>query len=127
MSDRLDRVIDSAFHAEGEMSNEMLVEKSVAHRNAAKRRMSRPILIVMTVFVLAAGAVTAKAFIDRQYIFENGVPAGTVTEVKEGVYEVNITDSNKPIEQRTFETRNESGESTGSFVFGRTEYGKMGK
>lgn len=127
MSDRLDRVIDSAFHAEGEMSNEMLVEKSVAHRNAAKRRMSRPILIVMTVFVLAAGAVTAKAFIDRQYIFENGVPAGTVTEVKEGVYEVNITDSNKPIEQRTFETRNESGESTGSFVFGRTEYGKTGK
>lgn len=127
MSDRLDRVIDSAFHAEGEMSNEMLVEKSVAHRNAAKRRMSRPILIVMTVFVLAAGAVTAKAFIDRQYIFENGVPAGTVTEVKDGVYEVNITDSNKPIEQRTFETRNESGESTGSFVFGRTEYGKMGK
>lgn len=127
MSDRLDRVIDSAFHAEGEMSNEMLVEKSVAHRNAAKRRMSRPILIVMTVFVLAAGAVTAKAFIDRQYIFENGVPAGTVTEVKDGVYEVNITDSNKPIEQRTFETRNESGESTGSFVFGRTEYGKTGK
>lgn len=127
MSDRLDRVIDSAFHAEGEMSNEMLVEKSVAHRSAAKRRMSRPILIVMTVFVLAAGAVTAKAFIDRQYIFENGVPAGTVTEVKEGVYEVNITDSNKPIEQRTFETRNESGESTGSFVFGRTEYGKTGK
>ncbi len=127
MSDRLDRVIDSAFHAEGEMSNEMLVEKSAAHRNAAKRRMSRPILIVMTVFVLAAGAVTAKAFIDRQYIFENGVPAGTVTGVKDGVYEVNITDSNKPIEQRTFETRNESGESTGSFVFGRTEYGKTGK
>lgn len=127
MSDRLDRVIDSAFHAEGEMSNEMLVEKSAAHRSAVKRRMSRPILIVMTVFVLAAGAVTAKAFIDRQYIFENGVPAGTVTEVKDGVYEVNITDSNKPIEQRTFETRNESGESTGSFVFGRTEYGKMGK
>ena len=127
MNDRIDRVIDSAFNAEGEMSNAMLVEKSVAHRSAAKRRMSRPILIVMTVFVLAAGAVTAKAFIDRQYIFENGVPAGTVTEVKEGVYEVNISDSNKPIEQRTFETRNESGESTGSFVFGRTEYGKTGK
>ena len=127
MSDRLDRVIDSAFHAEGEMSNEMLVEKSVAHRNTAKRRMSRPILIVMTVFVLAAGAVTAKAFIDRQYIFENGVPAGTVIEVKDGVYEVNITDSNKPIETRRFETRNESGESTGEFVIGRTDSGKTSK
>lgn len=127
MNKSLDSVIENAFSAEGEMSNAMLVEKSVAHRRAAKRRISRPILVGMTVLVLAAGAVTAKAFIDRQYIFENGVPAGTVTEVKDGVYEVNITDSNKPIEQRTFETRNESGESTGSFVFGRTDTGKTSK
>ena len=120
-------MIENAFIAEGEMSTAMLVEKSVAHRSAAKRRMSRPILVGMTVLVLAAGAVTAKAIIDRQYVFENGVPAGTVTEVKDGVYEVNITDSNKPIEQRIFETRNESGESTGSFVFGRTYSGKTSK
>lgn len=127
MNKSLDSVIENAFSAEGEMSNAMLEEKSVAYRSPAKRRISRPILVGMTVLVLAAGAVTAKAFIDRQYIFENGVPAGTVTEVKDGVYEVNITDSNKPIEQRTFETRNESGESTGSFVFGRTDTGKTSK
>ncbi len=127
MNKSLDSVIENAFSAEGEMSNAMLEEKSVAYRSPAKRRISRPILVGMTVLVLAAGAVTAKAFIDRQYIFENGVPAGTVTEVKDGVYEVNITDSNKPIEQRTFETRNESGESTGSFVFGRTDTGKISK
>lgn len=120
-------MIEKAFIAEGEMSTAMLVEKSVAHRSVVKRRMSRPILVGMTVLVLAAGAVTAKAIIDRQYVFENGVPAGTVTEVKDGVYEVNITDSNKPIEQRTFEIRNESGESTGSFVFGRTDIGKSSK
>jgi hypothetical protein len=120
MNDRLDRVIDSAFHAEGEMSNDMLVEKSVAHRTAAKRRMSRPILVAMTVFVLAAGAVTAKVILERQFLFENGAPVGTVTRVQDGVFEVNIADTDKLDKTRTFEVRSESGESLGVSTMGPT-------
>ena len=121
MTDPLHSLVKEAFPADGEASAESLQAALRRHRERPRIVRRRVLALCGALLAITATAVSAKVFLDRQYLYLSGKRVGTVTDRGNGVFTIELSRLPKKGQPLRFEVRDESGRVLGDTGFGYAE------